>query len=316
MPARLPQVLYATALFFDVDRTRMDIALEARQLVKQYPGVRAVDDVSFSVPQGICFGLLGPNGAGKTTTIEIIEGVIPATSGEVFYFGHPAGRTFREESGIQFQNTALQDFLSVRETLEMFRSLYDRQGDIEHIIDECSLRDLENRDNRKLSGGQRQRLLLAVALVNRPRLVFLDEPTTGLDPQARRNFWELVKRIRADGTTVVLTTHYMDEAQILCDDIAIMDGGRIIAQGRPEKMLAEKYPKVIIELPLADVSGDLQSIEHRVLENRGIIEISTDDVNSSLKALATHVRGLNRLKIRQPNLEDLFLDLTGHSLRS
>ena len=316
MPARLLQVPYATVLFFDVDRTRMDIALEARQLVKQYPGVRAVDNVSFSVPQGICFGLLGPNGAGKTTTIEMIEGVIPATSGDVFYFGHPAGRTFREESGIQFQNTALQDFLTVRETLEMFRSLYDRQGDIEHIIDECSLRDLENRDNRKLSGGQRQRLLLAVALVNRPRLVFLDEPTTGLDPQARRNFWELVKRIRADGTTVVLTTHYMDEAQILCDDIAIMDGGRIIAKGRPETMLAEKYPKVIIELPLADVSGDLQSIEHRVLENQGIIEISTDDVNTSLKALATHVRGLNRLKIRQPNLEDLFLDLTGHSLRT
>ncbi len=304
------------ALFFNVNRNLMDIALEARQLVKQYPGVRAVDNVSFSVPQGICFGLLGPNGAGKTTTIEIIEGVIPATSGAVFYFGHPAGRTFREESGIQFQNTALQDFLSVRETLEMFRSLYDRQGDIERIIDECSLRDLENRDNRKLSGGQRQRLLLAVALVNRPRLVFLDEPTTGLDPQARRNFWELVNRIRADGTTVVLTTHYMDEAQILCDDIAIMDGGRIIAQGRPETMLAEKYPKVIIELPLADVSGDLQSIDHRVLENRGIIEISTDDVNLSLKALATHVRGLNRLKIRQPNLEDLFLDLTGHSLRT
>jgi ABC-2 type transport system ATP-binding protein len=301
---------------FEHDPNRMETALEARQLVKQYPGIRAVDDVSFTVPQGICFGLLGPNGAGKTTTIEIIEGVIPATSGEVRYFGQPAGSRFREEAGIQFQDTALQDFLTVRETLELFHSLYDRQGDIEQIIDECSLRELADRDNRKLSGGQRQRLLLAIALVNKPRLVFLDEPTTGLDPQARRNFWELVKRIRAEGTTVVLTTHYMDEAQILCDDIAIMDGGKIVAQGSPDRLLAQHYPKIILELPLEDVSGDLQSIEHRVLETRGVIEISTDDVHQSLESLATHIRGLNRLRIRQPNLEDLFLDLTGHSLRA
>jgi ABC-2 type transport system ATP-binding protein len=302
--------------YFEHDPNRMETALEARQLVKQYPGIRAVDDVTFVVPQGICFGLLGPNGAGKTTTIEIIEGVIPATSGEVRYFGQPAGSRFREEAGIQFQDTALQDFLTVRETIELFHSLYDRQGDVEQIIDECSLRELTDRDNRKLSGGQRQRLLLAIALVNKPRLVFLDEPTTGLDPQARRNFWELVKRIRAEGTTVVLTTHYMDEAQILCDDIAIMDGGKIVAQGSPDRLLAQQYPKIILELPLEDVSGDLQSIEHRVLESRGVIEISTDDVRLSLKSLATHTRGLNRLRIRQPNLEDLFLDLTGHSLRA
>ncbi len=204
------------------------IALEARKLVKQYPSVLAVNEVSFEVRAGICFGLLGPNGAGKTTTVEIIEGVTPATSGDVYYFGKPAGRKFREEAGIQFQNTALQDFLTVRETLEMFQSLYDRQADLEHIIRECSLEDLQDRDNRKLSGGQRQRLFLAVALVNKPRLVFLDEPTTGLDPQARRNFWELVNRIMSDGTTVILTTHYMDEAQILCDEIAIMDVGQII----------------------------------------------------------------------------------------
>src|SRR5690606_35197581 len=183
----------------------MAIVLEARRLVKRYPGVLAVDGVSFAVAEGSCFGLLGPNGAGKTTTVEIIEGVTPATSGEVRYFGEPAGRRFREESGIQFQHTALQDFLTVRETLELFRSLYDRGADLDEIIDECSLGDLQHRDNRALSGGQRQRLLLAVALVNAPRLVFLDEPTTGLDPQARRNFWALVERIRERGTTVVLT---------------------------------------------------------------------------------------------------------------
>lgn len=294
----------------------METALEARHLVKQYPGVLAVADVSFSLRQGICFGLLGPNGAGKTTTVEIIEGVTPATSGEIFYFGQLAGRKFREEAGIQFQNTALQDFLTVRETLEMFQSLYDRKADIGQIIEECSLVELQNRDNRKLSGGQRQRLLLAVALVNRPRLVFLDEPTTGLDPQARRNFWDLVERIRARGTTIMLTTHYMDEAQILCDEIAIMDAGRIVAQGSPKALLERRYRHVIIELPIDDVGGSLESIEHRVLETQGIIEISTSDVNASLQQLATHVSGLNRLKIRQPNLEDLFLDLTGHSLRA
>lgn len=294
----------------------MEIALEARHLVKQYPGVLAVDDVSFEVRAGTCFGLLGPNGAGKTTTVEIMEGVTPATSGEVYYFGSPAGNKFREEAGIQFQNTALQDYLTVRETLQMFQSLYDRQADLEHIIRECSLEELQDRDNRKLSGGQRQRLFLAVALVNKPRLVFLDEPTTGLDPQARRNFWDLVNRIRSDGTTIILTTHYMDEAQILCDEIAIMDFGKIIIRGSPAELLRQRYQNVIIELPLEDVSGDLQSIDHRVLESQGVIEISTNDVNSSLQALATHVTGLNRLRIRQPNLEDLFLDLTGHSLRA
>ncbi len=294
----------------------MEIALEARNLVKQYPGVLAVDDVSVQVRAGICFGLLGPNGAGKTTTVEIIEGVTPATSGEVYYFGKLAGRKFREEAGIQFQNTALQDYLTVRETLEMFQNLYNRQADLEHIIRECSLEELVDRDNRKLSGGQRQRLFLAVALVNKPRLVFLDEPTTGLDPQARRNFWDLVNRIRSDGTTVILTTHYMDEAQILCDEIAIMDVGKIITQGSPAELLRQRYQSVIIELPVEDISGDLDSIEHRVLETQGVIEIRTDDVNSSLELLASNVAGLNRMKIRQPNLEDLFLDLTGHSLRA
>ena len=294
----------------------MEIALEARNLVKQYPGVLAVDDVSFAVAEGVCFGLLGPNGAGKTTTVEIMEGVTPATSGEVWYYGSPAGERFREEAGIQFQNTALQDFITVRETLEMFQSLYDRQANVDNIIEQCSLGELEDRDNRKLSGGQRQRLLLGVALVNRPRLVFLDEPTTGLDPQARRNFWDLVKRIRSEGTTVILTTHYMEEAEILCDEIAIMDTGKIIIQGAPDELLKQHYKNTIIELPMDDFNGDLGSLEHRVVESQGVIEIETNDVNESLRKLAAHASGLNRMKIRQPNLEDLFLDLTGHSLRA
>jgi ABC-2 type transport system ATP-binding protein len=294
----------------------MQVALEARNLVKRYPGVVAVNDVSFEVNQGICFGLLGPNGAGKTTTVEIIEGVTPATAGEVYYFGEPAGRRFREEAGIQFQNTALQDFLTVRETLQMFRKLYDRHADLDRIVEECSLGDLLDRDNRKLSGGQRQRLFLAVALVNEPRLVFLDEPTTGLDPQARRNFWTLVQRIQANGTTIILTTHYMDEAHVLCDEIAIMDEGKIIASGAPDELLRNRYEGLIIELPLDDVSGSLEGIEHVVYDNQGIVEIVSTDVSRSLEALAPQAVNLNRIKIRQPNLEDLFLDLTGHSLRA
>jgi len=294
----------------------MQIALEAKNLVKQYPEVLAVDDVSFSVQEGICFGLLGPNGAGKTTTVEIMEGVTPASSGEIWYYGTPAGKRFREEAGIQFQNTALQDYITVRETLEMFQSLYDRRADLGHIIEQCSLGALLDRDNRKLSGGQRQRLLLGVALVNRPRLVFLDEPTTGLDPQARRNFWELVQSIRDEGTTVILTTHYMEEAEILCDEIAIMETGKIIIQGKPSDLLHQHYKNVIIELPIAEFSGDLSSLEHRVLETQGVIEIETNNVNETLRELASLTSGLNRMKIRQPNLEDLFLDLTGHSLRA
>ena len=294
----------------------MRSALEARNLVKQYPGVLAVDDLSFDVSEGICFGLLGPNGAGKTTTVEIIEGVTQATSGEVWYFGEPAGERFREEAGIQFQNTALQDHVTVKETLQMFQSLYDRKADLDTIIEQCSLQELLDRDNRKLSGGQRQRLFLAVALVNRPKLIFLDEPTTGLDPQARRNFWELVQKIQSEGATIVMTTHYMDEAQILCNEIAIMDAGKIIAQGSPDELLRKQYEGLIIEMPVEDITGDLSSIEHRLIETLGIIEINSNDVSASITALSAQATNLNRIKIRQPNLEDLFLDLTGHSLRA
>lgn len=294
----------------------MKTVLEARDLVKEYPGVTAVNGVSFAVPEGVCFGLLGPNGAGKTTTVEIIEGVIAATSGQVYYYGEPAGARFRQEAGIQFQNTALQDFLTVRETIEMFRALYNQKADLDALIEQCSLGDLLDRDNRKLSGGQRQRLLLAVALVNRPRLIFLDEPTTGLDPQARRNFWDLVQNIRAQGASIVLTTHYMDEAQVLCDEIAIMDAGKIITQGSPDALLRERYKGLIIELPISDLTDELRHIEHTVYENLGIVEVVTSDVSASLQQLSSHLTNLNHIKIRQPNLEDLFLDLTGHSLRA
>ncbi len=190
----------------------MSSIISVRNLHKRYRAVTAVDGVTFDVPEGICFGLLGPNGAGKTTTIEMMEGILKPSSGEIVFRDEPIGDHFKEKVGIQFQNTALPEFITVRETLELFASFYPNPRSLADIVDICSLGDIIDRDNRKLSGGQRQRLLLALAIVHRPELVFLDEPTTGLDPQARRNFWSLIERIKAERTTIILTTHYMDEA--------------------------------------------------------------------------------------------------------
>ena len=293
-----------------------DPILEVRHLVKQYPNVNAVDGVSFAVPEGICFGLLGPNGAGKTTTIEIMEGILQQTSGEVRYRGELLGPRFREEAGILFQKTALQDFLTVRQTLSMFRGLYDRGLDIEEVIRLCALEKLADRDNRKLSGGQQQRLLLAVALVNDPSILFLDEPTTGLDPQARRNFWDLIQSIKARKKTIILTTHYMDEAEILCDDIAIMDRGHIIARGGPRQLLQEHFEEVLLELPRQDFPDEARHLVTKVIESADRVEIATQDLETTLRALMDARVSLKNLRIRPPNLEDLFLELTGKELRT
>ena len=290
--------------------------LEVRNLVKQYPTVNAVDGVSFAVPEGICFGLLGPNGAGKTTTIEIMEGILQPNSGEVYYRGELQGPRFREEAGILFQKTALQDFLTVRQTLTMFRGLYDRGLDVDEVIRLCALEKLAHRDNRKLSGGQQQRLLLAVALVNDPAILFLDEPTTGLDPQARRNFWDLIQSIKARKKTIILTTHYMDEAEILCDDIAIMDRGHIIARGGPRQLLQEHFEEVLLELPRNDFPADAHHLVTKVIEAADRIEIATQDVEATLRKLMDAHVPLKNLRIRPPNLEDLFLELTGKELRT
>ena len=225
------------------------VLLEANGLVKHYPKVKAVDDVSLQLYAGTCLGLLGPNGAGKSTTIEMLEGSLPPTAGTIRYRGEPLGDRFRQESGIQFQKTALQEFLTVRETVELFHGLYDHTLPIDEVLRLCALEELEGRDNKKLSGGQLQRLLLAVALVNDPNVLFLDEPTTGLDPQARRAFWELVQGIKARGTTVLLTTHYMDEAYVLCDRIIIMDHGKFIAEGTPRGLIEEHFGEGAAERP-------------------------------------------------------------------
>lgn len=295
--------------------------LEVRHVIKRYPTVNAVDGVSFSVPEGICFGLLGPNGAGKTTTIEIMEGILTPTSGEVLYRGEAVGTRFREEAGILFQKTALQDFLTVRQTLALFRGLYDRGLEVDEVIELCALQKLASRDNRKLSGGQQQRLLLAIALVNDPSILFLDEPTTGLDPQARRNFWELIEAIKARNKSIILTTHYMDEAELLCDDIAIMDGGHIIARGGPRQLLQEHFEEVLLELPKQDFPENARHMGLKLIHsNDGVandrVEIATQDVESALRSLMDAHVPLKNLRIRPPNLEDLFLELTGKELRA
>jgi ABC-2 type transport system ATP-binding protein len=290
--------------------------LEVHDLVKQYPAVTAVNGVSFAVPEGTCFGLLGPNGAGKTSTIEIMEGILPPTSGEVRYRGEPVGARFREEAGILFQKTALQDFLTVRQSVALFRGLYQRGLDVDEVLELCALEKLAGRDNRKLSGGQQQRLLLAIALVNDPKVLFLDEPTTGLDPQARRNFWALVESIKARRKTIILTTHYMEEAQLLCDEIAIMDRGRIIAQGAPQRLLTEHFAEVLLELPRHEFPEGARSLPLKLIDASDRVEISTHDLDGTLRALIEAQVPLRNLRIRPANLEDLFLDLTGKELRA
>jgi ABC-2 type transport system ATP-binding protein len=290
--------------------------LEVRNLVKRYATNTAVDGISFSVPEGACFGLLGPNGAGKTTTIEMMEGILPPTAGEVRYRGELLGPRFRQEAGILFQKTALQDFLTVRQSLELFRGLYDHGLEVQELIQRCALQDIANRDSRKLSGGQLQRLLLAIALINDPAVVFLDEPTTGMDPQARHNFWDLLRTIKEQRKTIILTTHYMEEAELLCDEIAIMDKGRVIAQGTPRNLLREHFDEVLLELPRQEFPAAARDLPLKLIEASDRVEITTNDLDGTLRKLMDAHIPLKDLRIRPPNLEDLFLELTGKELRT
>lgn len=214
--------------------------IEVSELKKIYNGTPAVDGVSFAIPQGSCFGLLGPNGAGKTTTVEIMENIIDLDSGTILYKGGKRTRAFNQVIGIQFQHTELLAFLTVEETLKTFSSFYDKHLPVEEIISLCMLENIRGKLNNKISGGQRQRLLLGLALLNDPELIFLDEPSTGLDPQARQHVWHIIEDIIKKGKTIIITTHYMEEAEKLCDVIAIMDHGQIIEQGNPEDLI-EKH---------------------------------------------------------------------------
>lgn len=299
-----------------MDRVESGPHIEAVELCKSYGTHRAVDEVSFSVARGQCFGLLGPNGAGKTTTVEMMEGITEPSSGSVRFSGQPINAAARQKIGIQFQETALQDFLTVRECLQLFSNLYVTSRPVSTLVSLCALEDFLDRDHRKLSGGQRQRLMLALALVNDPEVVFLDEPTTGLDPQARRNLWNLVEKIKAEGKSVVLTTHYMEEAYVLCDEIAIMDQGKIIAQGAPKQLLQTYFEGQYLEIHASDL-GELrpETLGYEFHKKGDMYEFHVPDVQSALTRLIEHKVQLRHLNVRSASLEDLFLHLTGKELR-
>ena len=294
----------------------MSIILQVSGLVKRFGSLTAVNDVSFDLREGSCFGLLGPNGAGKTTTIEIMEGIKNPDSGSIRYRGEPLGDRFRNEAGIMFQTTALQDFITVREVMRQFSRFYPESASIEELAERYALNEFLGQDTRKLSGGQKQRLLLAMAMINRPRILFLDEPTTGLDPQSRRNLWDQVLEARSQGVTILLTTHYMEEAYELCDEIAIMDHGRIIAHDAPDALLAAHFNDVVVQLHADDLPRDIGETEFQAVYRNGSAHILTGDVNQTIEGLLRFDIPLDRLRIRARDLEDLFLELTGRELRA
>jgi len=293
----------------------MSVILQVSNLVKTFGKLTAVNGVSFDIKQGSCFGLLGPNGAGKTTTIELMEGIKTPDSGSIFYQGQPLGQQFRNEAGIMFQTTALQEFVTVRETLVQFSRFYPQTASIDDLVERYALAEFLHQDTRKLSGGQKQRLLLAIALINQPKILFLDEPTTGLDPQSRRNLWEQVRQVKEEGTTILLTTHYMEEAYELCDEIAIMDHGRMIAHDAPDALLAKHFNDVVVQIDEKSIPRELGEGEFMATYRDGSAHILTGDVNKTVEQLLLYKVPLNGLRIRARDLEDLFLELTGKALR-
>ena len=312
----------------------MAFAIHCNKLVKRYEGKNPVDAVrglDLAVEAGECFGLLGPNGAGKTTTIEIIEGLLEATSGDVEVFGMRWGRQddeIRQRIGISLQETKLSEKLSVLETLTLFRSFYSRGLDPEEAMRRVSLEEKAAAWVGKLSGGQKQRLAVACALVGDPELLFLDEPTTGLDPQARRQLWDIIREFGKQGRTVLITTHYMDEAERLCDRVAIVDQGKVIALGSPGELIASLGGEHIIDFTVASAAGapELQPTDLSSLP--GIQSVRCEDGQISLAVVEPHVtlpavlarlketkRDLASLTTRHASLEDVFVTLTGRHLR-
>lgn len=293
-----------------------------KDLRKNYPDVHAVDGVSFEVAQGEFFGILGPNGAGKTTTLEIIEGLREADSGEVTLLGlrpWPRNPRLLPRIGVQLQATSFFERLTVREQIRTFASLYGLPAEAaDRMLDVVGLTDRAGARTEALSGGQAQRLSIACALVHRPEVIFMDEPTSGLDPQARRNLWDLLRQINARGHTVVLTTHYMDEAETLCDRVAIMDGGKILKLGAPAALVRDLNSPVRITiesgiLPPAEIARLRQDAEVR--DDGVSLTIATRDPSPVLVRLA-ELGALSGLRVRGATLEDLFLELTGREYRA
>ena len=308
-------------------RATQRVALRCAGLIKRFADVTAVNGLDLEVYAGECFGLLGPNGAGKTTTVEILEGLTPADEGAVELLGQHWNsgdeRALRERIGVQLQETQLAEKVTVVETLRLFRSFYQRGHDVEEVIRTVGLEEKRNARVGKLSGGQKQRLAVACALVSDPELLFLDEPTTGLDPQARLSLWDIVEKFRAGGGTILLTTHYMEEATRLCDRVAIMDHGKMIALGTPAELIESLGAEQVIEFsvtnPLADEAlTSLPSVNN--LHKRGeIYALTVSEIGVALPALFAEIKRqeseLVTLTTHQATLEDVFVSLTGRMLR-
>ena len=302
----------------------MTAALRVEKLLKKYGEVLAVDGLDLEVREGECFGLLGPNGAGKTTTVEILEGLNEPTGGSVEVLGMQWAsdeRALRQRLGVSLQETHLPDRLTVEENLRMFRSFYQRGRPVEEVLDLVALREKRGSWTERLSGGQKQRLAVACALVSDPDLLFLDEPTTGLDPQSRRQLWDVVLEFKARGKTVLLTTHYMDEAERLCDRVAIIDKGKVIALGTPQELIASLGGQQVVELaterPLAvEELGGLPSVRGARKSADGIA-LTVEQLHVALPAILAHAEpsGLTRLSTHHATLEDVFVHLTGRHLR-
>jgi ABC-2 type transport system ATP-binding protein len=306
-------------------------AILCRDLRKTYDGkVEAVRGLSLEIQGGECFGLLGPNGAGKTTTIEILEGLLDPTSGQVEILGHTwqrNSREVREWLGISLQETRLSEKLTVRETIELFASFYREPRSADEVLDDLQLVEKAGAFVGKLSGGQRQRLAVATALVGNPRILFLDEPTTGLDPQSRRQLWDLVRKFQRGGGTVLLTTHYMDEAERLCDRLAIIDHGQVIAEGTPSDLIERLGGHHVVEFEASGNSGDGTALDAwRVLpgveslrHDDGLVSLTVREphltIPALLDAVARQGSQLLHLTTRQASLEDVFVNLTGRHLR-
>jgi ABC-2 type transport system ATP-binding protein len=304
-------------------------ALSVRDLRKQYADVVAVDGISLEVAAGECFGLLGPNGAGKTTTIEICEGLLAQDSGAVSVLGLDWAHDeheLRERLGIQLQETQLSEKLTVEETVRLFRSFYRRGRPVDQVIALVQLEEKRSARVGKLSGGQKQRLALACSIVGDPDLLFLDEPTTGLDPQSRRQLWDLIEDFKANGRTILLTTHYMDEAEILCDRVAIMDHGRIIALDTPRELIASLGAEHVVEFALASGAAPLGDHEFSALPGvRGMravndgYELRVAELHHAVPALLNELDArrleLAQLRTHSATLEDVFVSLTGRQLR-
>jgi ABC-2 type transport system ATP-binding protein len=307
----------------------MPAVIECRDLRKTYDGkVEAVCGLNLEINAGECFGLLGPNGAGKTTTIEILEGLLEPTSGEVTILGQrwkSHAREIREQIGISLQETRLSEKLTVRETIELFASFYTQPRPAGEVLEGLQLMEKADAQVGKLSGGQRQRLAVATALVGSPRLLFLDEPTTGLDPQSRRQLWDIIRTFQEGGGTVLLTTHYMDEAERLCDRLAIVDHGKIIAEGSPAALIAKLGGHHVVEFALSGNpdanTGPWQSLPgvDSVRHDDGLVCLSVREPHRTIPALLAKVEEqsaqLEHLTTRQASLEDVFVRLTGRHLR-